>query len=228
MTIFKYALLRGIKNPVSIAGNFIIPLVLIFFDGLWISDYPNGFYFFGFILIYGAFTIARGILNDRQDGTVIRILAGPVTTLRYLTENLLACMIPMNALTAVIIIIGSFLYDWKISFALSLMMCYTIFIAACVSFVFAWSCLFKSKEVSNTVFSVAAMIMAIMGGLTIPHDMLPEPLRYAGAIFPTHWLSNGISTLLNSGVTGEYWLSLAAMILFAVAYLLYGGKRRII
>jgi ABC-type multidrug transport system permease subunit len=228
MTIFKFAVLRGVRTPAFLLANFAVPLALIFIRDMWTNASGSGFYLFGFLLIYGSLTVARGILNDKQDGTVIRILAGPVTTLRYLAENLLACVTPMAVQIIAVVTIGSFLHGWQVLFALSLALCYIIFVTACVSFVFAWSCLFKTKEVSNTVFVVAAMFMAVLGGLTLPLDMLPEPLRYFGAVFPTYWLSTGINALRDSGVTGEYWLSLGAIALFAAAYLLYGGKRRII
>ena len=231
MTVFKYALLRGIRSPMSIAVNFGLPFALILLRNLWVGDgiaLQNGFTLMAAVLMFGSFLVARGIMNDRQDGTVIRILAGPTTTFRYLTQNLLACMLPLAASIVVVITTGYFLYDWRLSVAFALMLCYTMFATACVAFSFAWSCLFKSREVGFSIFSVVAMFMAALGGLIIPLSMMPDMLRYIGALFPAYWAAFGLETLLNYGAAGRYWLSLGAMALFAVAFLLYGGKRRII
>ena len=232
MTIFQYALLRGIRSPMSIVVNLALPFVLILINSLWTDDgaaLQNGFVLMASVLLFGSFLVARGIMNDRQDGTVIRILAGPVTTFRYLAQNLLACMAPLAAILIVVIAIGAFLYGWRLPFAFALMLCYTIFAAACVALSFAWSCLFKSREASFSVFSVLAMFMAMLGGLVLPLHMMPDALRYVGALFPAYWAAYGLNALLESGAAaGQFWLALAAMALFAAAFLLYGGKRRIL
>ena len=231
MTVFKYALLRGVRSPMSIVVNFGLPLFLIFIRSLWEGEgvaLQDGFTLVAVVLMFGSFLVARGIMSDRQDGTVTRILAGPTTTFRYLAQNLLACMVPLAASIAAVMAIGYVLYDWHLSFAFALMLCYTMFAAASVAFSFAWSCLFKSREIGFSIFSVVAMFMAALGGLLIPLEFMPDILRYFGAVFPAYWAAFGLDALLAYGVAGQYWLALAAMALFAAAFLLYGGKRRII
>ena len=232
MTVFKYALLRGLRSPMSIVVNFALPLFLIFLRNLWEGDniaLQDGFSFIGLLILFGSFLTARGIMNDKHDGTTTRILAGPTTTFRYLSQNLLACMVPLTATIVVVVTIGTILYSWQLSFAFALILCYTIFAAACVALSFAWSCLFKSKEASFSIFSVLAMFMAALGGLILPLSMLPDILRYFGAIFPAYWAAFGLDILQNYGAAaGRFWLSLGAMALFAIAFLLYGGKRRLI
>jgi ABC-type multidrug transport system permease subunit len=68
----------------------------------------------------------------------------------------------------------------------------------------------------------------MLGGFLLPLEILPKVVQYFGAIFPAYWVSTGIGELLADGATHRYWLSLGAIMLFAAAYLLYGGKRRII
>jgi len=124
---------------------------------------------------------------------------------------------------------GHVLHGWRLSFTFALVLCYTIFAAACVGFSFAWSCLFKTREVGYSIFSVVAMFMAALGGLVLPLSMLPTAIRYIGAIFPAYWAAFGLDALMVSGAAAwQFWLALAAMALFAIAFLLYGGKRRII
>ena len=110
LTVFKYALLRGIRSPMSIVVNFGLPLFLIFPVDIWDGDavFQNGFTLMATVILFGSFLVARGIMNDRQDGTVTRILAGPTTTFRYLSQNLLACMVPLAGSIIVVMSIGYF------------------------------------------------------------------------------------------------------------------------
>lgn len=228
MTIFKYALIRGLRSPASLIFNLAIPIILMFFSGLWEGDNARGYYLVALMLMFGSFAISRGILNDRAEGTITRILSGPTTTFRYLSQNLLACMVPMTFVIIAIVTIGSILYNWQLSLSIFLALCYTVFAASFVSFSFAWSCLFKTKEVSFSVLTIVSTFIATLGGLMVPLEFLPNVLRFIGAAFPAFWASNGMEILLENGVQTEYWMSLLVMLLFAVIYLLYGGKRRII
>ncbi len=228
-TIYKFALLRALRSPVSLLFNAILPLILIFIRGLWTGEGAVGFSFIGVALMYGSFMAARGILNDKLDGTITRIFTSPVTTLQYLSQNLMAVMTPLTVQILAVGIIGSILYQWEMGFTLSVMFIYFLFTVASVAFSFAWSCMFKDREISYAMFSVLMSIVALLGGFFAPLQVLPNALRYIGALFPAYWVSNGILALRGwDGVMGRFWISAAVIALFAVLYMVYGSKRRII
>jgi ABC-2 type transport system permease protein len=228
-TIYKYALLRALRSSVSLLFNAVLPLILIFIRGLWSEEGAVGFSFIGVALMYGSFMAARGILNDKLDGTIIRIFTSPVTTLQYLSQNLMAAMTPLTVQILAVGIIGSILYHWDMGFTLSLMLIYFLFTVASVAFSFAWSCMFKDREISYAMFSVLMSIVALLGGFFIPLQVLPNALRYIGALFPAYWVSNGILALrVLDGAMDRFWISAAVIALFAVLYMVYGSKRRII
>lgn len=228
LTIFKYALLRVYRNPMSLILNAALPLVVIFIPGLWQGEEPFGFSMIGVALMYGSFTAARGILNDKLDGTITRILTSPVTSIKYLAQNLMAAMTPLMAQILAVGIIGSMLYGWETGFTLSVVLIYLLFAAASVAFSYAWSCLFKEKETSYAIFSVLMSLVAMVGGFFIPLAILPDALRYVGALFPAFWVSNGILYLQGGNAMGTYWISIAALIMFSILYMAFGSKRRII
>ena len=187
-----------------------------------------GYYLLAMQIMFCAFVLARGMMADKFDGAITRILAGPVTDLNYLVQNVLACMVWLTAQITAVAVLGIALRGWSVAVAVWLMLCYTVLAFAFVSFSFAWSCLFKSKNASFAAFSTISMFIAMLGGFMFPIELMPDILRYIGMAFPTYWASNAITILHDTGANAEYWLSLSAMILFAGAYLLYGGKRRII
>ena len=229
MIIFRYALLRGIRHPMSLLCNCLLPLVLMLIRPLWSDGDTFGFALITFVAMSGAYLMSQSIITDKTDGAITRILTAPVTMRRYLVENLFACMVPLLVQTILIALLGFWLYNWTLTLSFAVFLCYTILTLASVAMAFAWHCLFKNKESSAAGFTIVLVLTAILGGLTFPAEFFPGPLQYLGAIFPAYWAMRGIRSAAEVGyLTNDYWLAIAAMMLFATAYLLYGGKRRII
>jgi len=180
------------------------------------------------LIIFGGFYIARSIQIDKMDGTIIRILAGPVTMRSYLVQNFLSAMIPMTVLSILISVLGIILHSWEMYFAVGVMLCYIFLAATSIGLSFVWSCIFKDKEASSAVFAVLLTAVASLSGLMLPMSMLPRPIQYLGAIFPAQWANRALEALFEYGLNGMFWLGILAMFLFTVAFLLYGGKRRLI
>ena len=229
-TIFNYALRRGLKNPIVVIVNFFLPvgIILVAFSDENPLGAERGYYLLAMALMLGAYFMARSIQQDKLDGTVIRILAGPVTMRGYLVQNFFSTMVPMAGIIAASIVFGAIIHGWGIGFAVQLAVCYLFLAATSVGLAFAWSCIFKDKEASFAVFSVFLTAVASLGGLLLPLELLPGPLPYISALLPAHWAARAIEALLHDGARGMYMFSLLAMTLFATAFLIYGSKRRII
>jgi len=229
MIIFRYDLRKSFQNKIVLICTFALPLALIFANPLWTGEVQIGFNLMAFVIMGSTFITAQGILNERIEGTLTRIMAAPVTMLNYLTQKLLAYSIPMAAQIIVVCLFGALLYDWNLSFTIALSLAYILFAVTSVAMAIAWCSLFKSKESSLTSFSLVLTAMAMLGGLMLPLDFLPVALRYIGAIFPSYWAANGIENLnAYSSVTSQYWLSIVMLIMFGIIFMLFGGKRRLI
>lgn len=231
LTIFKGALRRGLLTPFSIAINCVIPLGLIIFGqnfSFGEGDIGRVFFLTALAILWGAFTLAKGIKEDRASGVIYRILSGPVSMANYLTQNFMAAMVPMVALSTVIGLINYFLHDWSITVAIGISLCYILLAAVSTGLSFAWSCLFKDQEASAVAVSMVLTVMATIGGFFLPLSLLPRGLYYLGAITPAHWASRAIEEILTYGFSNMYWLGLLAMAMFTFAFVLYGGKRRMV
>jgi len=230
MTIFKYALIKGLRSPGTFVFNCILPIALILIRPLWAGDiFLSGFGLLIMLIWGGSFLMSQGILNDRADGALTRILSAPVSMFSYLVQNLLAFMVPMTIQVALVVLLGAILYGWGLTLALALFLCYTVFTISAVAMSFAWNCLFKSKDSSFSSFSAVVTFGAFISGAFVPIAAFPEgPLRYVGAVLPAYWAVRGVNSLAESAITNDFWISIAAMMLFTMAFLLYGGKRRLI
>jgi len=230
MTIFRFALIKGLRQPMSLILNCLAPLALIMIRPLWTGEQMlSGFGLLIFLIWGGAFLMSQGTINDRESGAITRIMAAPVSMRNYLTQNLLAYMVPLTVQVTLISVLGAILYDWSLSLALGLFLCYTVFTIASVTLSFAWNCLFKSKSSSFSSYSAVVTFGVALSGALIPLEILPTVMQYVGAIFPAYWGMRAINALVELGTVGtDYWIGVAAMVLFSIAFLLYGGKRRMI
>ena len=229
MTIFRFALIRGLRSPATFIFNCVLPLLLILVRPLWTGEvFLSGFGVLIMLIWGGTFLMCQNIITDRTDGALTRILAGPVSMLNYLTQNLLAYMIPLTVQVALISVLGALLYGWSLSLVLAFVLCYTIFTMTSVAMSFAWNCLFKSKDSSFSTFTAVVTFGTFLSGALIPLELLPTVLQYVGAVFPAYWAARALSFALEGSATIEYWIGIAVMVLFTAAYLLYGGKRRMI
>ncbi|MCL1842685.1 MAG: ABC transporter permease [Defluviitaleaceae bacterium] len=228
MTIFKYSLKRGFFSPATLILNCAMPLALmIAMRGEGLGE--QGLFLIAMAVMFGGFFMAKGVQSDRAEGVLMRILAGPVTMADYLIQNLLSAIIPMIGLSAAIGVFGIAFHDWNLTFALGVSVAYSFLAITSVGLSFVWSSLFKSKDSSSAAFAAAMTLIAAVSGFFVPLRLMPDILFYIGALFPAHWASRAIQIMLDYGeFTQMYWLSILAMLLFAVAYILFGGKRRII
>ena len=224
MVILKFALKRSFRSPIPIIMSLVLPVGLLSLSGLWGDANSRGYYFIALVILFLSFPLTGLITSDRRERTIVRIMTTPTTTLSYLTQNFIACMVPLLIQIVIVGILGTILHDWDLEFAFFLCLSYTIFAATSIAFAFAWSCLFKNKEVSFTVL-LMVLTFSSFAGILLPLDFLPTALRYIFMIFPTFWVASGIEELIDNGVTFRLIVCLVVLVMFVIVFLLDGSKR---
>ena len=229
MIMFKYALKRGFFSPVALILNCALPVFLLIATRNNEPTDRSVVFIIAMAIMFGGFFMAKGIQNDRLEGVLLRILAGPVTMRDYLVQNLLGAAAPMVGLSVAIGVLGMVVHGWTLIFATGVAVCYAFLAITSIGLSFVWSSLFRNKESSSAAFTAVATLISFIGGLLLPLNILPEPLFYIGALFPTHWAARALQNMVDYGrFTQMYGLSILAMGLFAVAFIFLGAKRRLI
>ena len=224
MVILRFALLRSFRSPIPIVISIVVPIGLLAISGLWGDANSRGYYFVVLAILFLSFPLTGAITTDRRERTIVRIMATPTTTFRYLSQNFIACMVPLLMQIALIGVLGIVWHEWDFEFAFFLCLAYAIFAATSISFAFAWSCVFKNREVSFTVL-LMVLTFSAFAGILLPLDFLPTALRYIFKIFPTFWVASGIEELIDYGVTFRLIVCLVVLVMFVVAFLADGSKR---
>lgn len=226
MTIFKFALLRIVRNPLSILLGVLIPLGILLISDMW-KEGGRGYYWIAFTLLLSAFPLTRGLQTDMKERTVIRIASTPTTTLKYLCQNLVACVFPLLIQIILICIFGIIRYNWSFEVAGFLGLFYLLFAMTAIGLAYAWAFLTKKMEgETGTAVMMSIMIFTTMFGILFPVDQLSGWQETVGMIFPTYWISVGIEALLYvDGYTVDLLIPMGILALFTGIFLMYGSKR---
>jgi len=227
MTVFKYALFRNLQNPFSFLATSVGPIALIFLmTDIWTYIPTIGVSYLAMLMIWSSHLSSVIILEDRIDGSIIRIAVSPVSTLSYITQNLFAIIIPSFMQVAILAIVGLFRYNWSAELTIGIFISLILFSIANTAFAFCWSMVFKKKENSKWAFLVVTILIAFFGGLMMPTEILPDFMQSIGAIVHPYWLMRAVNGLVQYGITLNFWLFNLVTVLFAIAYLLLGGRRK--
>lgn len=227
MTIFTFALKRIFRDKSNLTFLTLFPIAAIFLPA---NDHwpllPYGYQFFGVLILFVAIRLTGLLVDDRQKGVVKRLAAAPVTHFRYLFQNLLAFSVIVIG-QSIFMIAGGMMYGQELHEPLWLLVLFLVFSFTAIAFTLAWNTLYRSKETSFLVFIAVIMIMAMLGGLILPVDMLPDTLEQIAVIFPTYWLAEGIEWVVLGENSGDFLLINGVLLLYALLFLIIGSIRRI-
>lgn len=227
MSIFKFSLLRIVRNPLSLLMGIVLPIGFLIIPNMWIEG-GRGYYWIAFCILLAAFPLTRGLQTDMKDLVVMRIMSTPTTTLKYLFQNLAACLLPLLVQIAFVCVFGMIRYDWTVAVTANLALIYLLFSATAIGFAYAWHFLFKKVTgEGGSAALVTVMIFSSVFGIMMPIDLFEGVAIGAIArLFPTYWISTGIDTILYTGGfdTGLLF-PLAILTTFTALFLLYGTKR---
>ena len=227
MTIFKFVIVRSLRRKSMLISMCALPIAMAFMSPMWDLETGGGLGVYGMMIMFCAFSLSQFIMNDRVNGTAVRIFSAPITTFQYLSQNLLAFWVMLSVQITLVLGLVSFLHDWDTLMSAYIIFAYIIFTTSCISFSLAWNSIFRSKLMSTSVFSVIIGFMGLLGGVFVPIEELPNMLRIIGMLFPTYWLSSSLNIILTQEMTVQFWMYIGIMILFSFAFLLYGSKRRL-
>jgi ABC-2 type transport system permease protein len=226
MTIFRFALKRSFRNPFNILLICVTPVGLAFVPMVPEAILPLGIHLYGQVIMFTAFLMVRTILEDRVSGVLTRIAVAPVSYFRYLWATLLAYGLLLVAQNALIAGLGAVVYGGTLKAPLLQFVALSCFSLTSIAFSLAACSLFLHRETVYLTLPTVITLMSLLGGFYAPVEMMPEALQKAAMFTPPYWLINALSILQRGEAPGRFVLSVAIMLLFAMAFLVVGSRRR--
>jgi len=226
VTIFRFSLKRVFHSPLNLLLVCVLPVGAAFLPSSAGWPVPIGFQMYGAILLFAAFLMLRSVIEDAASGVLQRIGAAPVSHFRYLWETLLAYAVILVIQNAVMVVLGVVIHGERIRSPFLLFTAYTVFSLTALAISLAGGSLFRNRDAAYGSLGGALIFLAMLGGFFWPMEIMPPALKRAAMATPCYWLVEAAQTLQQDGSPGHFALCLAVMLLWTIALLLVGSRRR--
>lgn len=227
MTIFNFVFKRFFRKKSNIILLAVLPVGAVFLPmGEWLPI-PLGFQYYSVILLFMAARLGGIIMEDRTDKTLLRVSVAPITHFQYLWQNLLAYTLILTVVNLVFIILGMMVHGRDLPSPALLFILYTVFTMTALGFSLTWYTLFQNKEAAFSALGGFIVLMAMLGGVMWPVEVMPEYIQRAVMLLPTYWVAEGTKLISTGAKIEEIGLPIVVMLLLCVAFLLLGSRRRL-
>ncbi|WP_194543757.1 ABC transporter permease [Paenibacillus sp. JZ16] len=227
MTIFNFALIRSVRSLPNLILLLGLPAAVVVLPvGGW-HGLPLGYHFYGILLLFAASKLVHMIMEDRKNKILTRIGVAPVTHFKYLSQNLLAFALLLVGQSAVITCSAWLMHADVFGSLIQLFSILSMFSVTAISFSLAWSSMFRQPESSTAVMLGIILIMAVLGGTLFPIQAMPASLQKIAMVSPTYWFHEGIMLAKNGGLFAEQLTPLGILLLFAIAFMLIGSRKKL-
>ena len=183
------------------------------------------FFAMGIAVFFLFFTVQFGILSlidERDSGTMARLLAAPIPKQAILIGKLLAAFAIGVAATVVLWLATTLLMgaSWGNWFGVLLLIIAGVAAAMGLTAAIAMSA--KTAEQAGALTAFIVVVFAIVGGVFFPINRAGGLLSFAGRLTPHFWLMDGFQDLSAGGTVAGVLPALGAVLLFAIVLGAFG------
>lgn len=172
------------------------------------------------------------ILEDKQSGTYYRTFYAPLTTKRYLFENLLAFItvgflqvtVVFAFLIGVLDVEGT---DYNLVFFAKAYVIMLLFAIVCVALGLFIVNIFKKATVAYTVIGTITSPLVMLGGCYWERSLMPESMQLVGEFLPTTWAMDGIRTIVRTTSFQQVLPNVGILILFIAFFFALGLFKKV-
>jgi len=226
ITVFELVLKRILKQKVTLMLMILFPFALLILPQPQDMETPTlSFGIFGLVILFSAFLLSKQVIEDRQYKTIVRISASPLSHKSYLLGHLGAYFFVLSIQITGFWLVGLMVWQAPLTFYLFTYLLLLFFTMMSISFCLFWHTFFKTYGTSISIFSIAANLMAVIGGLSFPLMYLPDRLRRIAVVLPTYWYAYGLEQATEK-MYQTVLLCLLILLGFAIIFISIGSKRR--
>jgi len=177
------------------------------------------FFAMGIAVFFLFFTVQFGILSlidERDSGTMARLLAAPIRKQSILLGKLLAAFVIGVAATVVLWLATTLLMgaSWGNGFGVLLLIIAGVAAAMGLTAAIAMSA--KTAEQAGALTAFVVVVFGIVGGVFFPVNSASGLFSVASRLTPHFWLMDGFQDLSAGSSVGAVLPALGAVLLFAI------------
>jgi ABC-2 type transport system permease protein len=178
----------------------------------------KSFYAAGMSVFFLFFTVGfgvTGLLEERNNGTLARLAAAPISSSAILAGKMLTSLVLGVVSMGVLVAATTILFgaSWGNPLGVGVLVIAAVLAAMGIMAVIATAA--KTAEQAGNWQSVAAVILGLLGGTFFPVSHAPGVLRTVTLLTPQAWFLRGLGDL-RAGHLDVVWLPALAMLAFAI------------
>ncbi len=158
----------------------------------------------GYVVMFGMMTViaagASSLLEERQKGTLARILAAPVRRVEFMAGKLLGLMAGGTLQMLLLITAGQYFFNvnWGQNPAAVLLLVSALSYAS-TGFGLMLSSLSRTYSQAESFGVMSVVIMSMLGGSWWPIEVLPAYMQTIAKLVPSGWAMQGFTDLILRG-----------------------------
>jgi ABC-2 type transport system permease protein len=184
----------------------------------------------GFVILSMLFTslvICLFILINKNNHTLYRTLAAPVTIRNYMVQTISSFLFVSWIQITVVMMMLKWVYGMSMGgAAFDIYVLLLLFSLVSVSFGVVMSSLSRSMTQAWTFGICIIMPMCMLGGAFFPLDAMPDLIKNISRLVPVSWVMGGIEELLQGQGLSSIGKEISILLLFAVIFFMVGTLRK--
>jgi ABC-2 type transport system permease protein len=141
-----------------------------------------------------------GIAQDREDGTIKRLLGVPMPRREYLIGKVILSLVICAGEIAIMLIVGILLFGLSLPTGLDSWLTFAwvfaLGVSGCALLGIAASSLPRSARSAPAVMNLPYLVLSFISGIfVIPLKHLPDSLIAIGSVFPLRWMAQGFRSV---------------------------------
>lgn len=186
-----------------------------------------------FAMFFIAIPMSIGFLREKNDGTLQRIFTYPVNTSIVILGKLIPYYLINLIQFALMLIVGIFIMPLMIKFPFNLgahpwhLIPVTLVVAAAsTGFGVMVAATARAPEQSSALAATGAVLMAVFGGIMVPHVVMPLVMKKMAMISPMYWAHQAyLDVFLRDASFSSILPKLAVLTLFALVCFYIAGRK---
>ena len=190
-----------------------------------VSRMSIGFLFFNMLLL--ASQASSILIDDKKSKVFYRIFSGPVTTFKYMRDNILSFYVLMLAQIVVVMITMFGFYQMDYGEAIfDMFLLFAAFGIMSVAFGVAINTFSRTRSQSGVVSSLIITPMCMLGGFFWDIEIMPDFMQKAASFLPTSWGIKAAVQLLDGKRITDITNYILVLLLFTIGFFILGTLKK--
>jgi len=170
---------------------------------------------------------AINLIKDRENRTLFRVLASPISLKGYMLQNILSFLMVLVSQVAITLAIVRFVYGIYLGpSVLNLFLVMSVFALLCVAMGIALAAVARNARQASTIASLIVTPMSMLSGLFWPRSIMPEFLQVVGRYLPPTWVVEAANKVMLGRPISSASVELLILLGFILVFFLLGTWRR--